>query len=866
MDYTRLGLEKKEDLFESSTEEIERRVGVLLLRAVLVALICFVVISVCGVLGIVNGILANAPSVAEINIAPSGYATFIYDTDGNQLQKLTTSNSNRISVSIDKVPTCLQNAVVAIEDARFYQHDGIDPKGIVRAAFVAVKYRFRRTEGASTITQQLLKNNVFINWTQEEGFASVRRKIQEQYLAIELEERLESELGSKAAAKQRILENYLNTINLGAGCYGVQAASRKYFNKDVSELTVSEAAVIAGITQNPSNYNPIRHPENNAEKRDIVLEYMKNQGYISQEQFDEAHADDEDVYLRIQAAQEIESSEATVYSYFIDELTKQVVSDLEAQKGFTEVQAYQALYSGGLRIYTTQDMDIQTIMDEEYANPENFPNEAEYSMDWALSVLNSEGETINYSREMLQKYFREQGETDFDLLFDTPEEGQAYIDKYKEAVVGDDEIIAERTSFAPEPQSSMVIIEQSTGYVKGIIGGRGEKTASLTLNRATNTTQQPGSTFKVVGTYAAAIDQAGKTLGTIYTDEPTTYSNGRPVSNSTQNYYQGNVTLRYAIEQSINTVAVKCITEITPQVAYNQLLKFGFTTLDPRNDVYQPLALGGIYNGVTNLELTAAYAAIANEGEYIKPVFYTKILDQDGNIVIDNTKESSRAVEKSTAAVLTYALQDVVKSGTAQDVQLPCGMPVAGKTGTTSSYNDVWFVGFTPYYTCGVWAGYDTSENLPDEGIYRLYHRILWRSVMDRISANQPIVQFTLPSDVKMATICTDTGLLATSRCYNTEVLPFALGTAPSSQCTEHGSRTSYDNYEAERAAERQAVAEAATEAAHGGGQTESDQEEENTDNSEEDWSEEEWSEENNGEEDWSEEEWSEEEWSDEEG
>ncbi|MDO4804356.1 MAG: transglycosylase domain-containing protein [Lachnospiraceae bacterium] len=801
MNYTRDSIERKEELYESYSQEIEKRVGVLLLRSLVLLFLSVIIVASFGTFGIFSGIIANTPDIASVNIAPSGYATFIYDSDGNQLQKLVTSNSNRISVSLDNVPEYLQKGVIAVEDERFYQHNGIDAKGIIRALYVGLKNRFKFTEGASTITQQLLKNNVFTTWTEESSLIDrVKRKFQEQVLAVQLEEKLTDSLGSKKAAKDRILENYLNTINLGAGTYGVQAASRKYFMKDAKELTLSEAAVIAGITQNPSRYNPIRHPDYNSERRDKVLKNMLEQGYITQEAFDEAHADP--VYDRIRNAAASQESTNTVYSYFVDELTNQVVTDLQKYKGYSETQAYQALYSGGLRIYTTQDMDIQNIVDEEYANPENFPNGTEYSMDWALTIQTPDGELHNYSREMLRKFFQENLDPEFDLLFDTVEQGNGYIENYKMHILDDNpgaEIIAERSSFAPQPQSSMVIMDQHTGYVKAIVGGRGEKTASLTLNRATQATRQPGSTFKIPSTYAPALDDGVITLGTVLVDEKYNYDNGRPVNNAELGVYRGEMTVRDAITYSINTIAVKCIDKITPRVAFEQLLKFGFTTLSEMNDIYQPLALGGIYNGVTNLELTAAYAAIANDGTYTRPIFYTRIEDQDGNIVIDNTPETSTAIAKTTAGLLTSALQDVVTRGTAQEVQLECGMPVAGKTGTTSSYNDVWFIGYTPYYTCGVWAGYDSEETLPDEGIYRSYHKILWKKVMDKLSEGKSNARFHMPDGVITEEICTKTGLLAKRGCSST-IEYFAAGTAPTTYCDgDHASWWDdeyYDDYD----------------------------------------------------------------------
>ncbi len=779
MNYTKKGIEKTEERLRGSSQSNGKRVGVMLLRLIFVMLIVTVVVGICGTVGVVRGIIANAPDIDTINIQPSGFATFIYDSEGNQLQKLTSSDSNRTAVALDNVPIDLQHAVVAIEDERFYTHNGIDPRGIARAFFRGITNGFHFSEGASTITQQLLKNNVFTNWTQESAIERIERKFQEQYLAVKLEEKLQN--------KDLILENYLNTINLGAGTYGVEAASKKYFNKDVWDLTLSESAVLAGITQNPAKYNPIRHPEENAERRKTVLTKMVEQGYITQEAMDEALADN--VYDRIAAAQAVEQTTNKVYSYFIDELTEQVVEDLQKQKGYTENQAYQALYSGGLRIYTTQDPEIQAVVDDEYNNPENFPNGTQYTMDWALSVQKSDGETVNYSKEMLQKYYQEnlpaeQGAA-FDLNFDSAEEGQMYIDDYKANIIGEgDTIIAERTSFAPQPQSSMVVMDQRTGYVKAIQGGRGEKTASLTLNRATNVLRQPGSTFKVLSTYAPLLDNGDKTLASMYKDARYAYADGTEVHNAS-NSYGGWTTIRDAITRSVNIVAVKAITDLTPQAGYNELLKFGFTSLDPANDVYQPLALGGITNGVSNLELTAAYAAIANQGVYTKPIFYTKILDQNGDVVIDNTPETTKVISEDTAWLLTSAMEDVVDHGTGTALQLDSGMPVAGKTGTTSQYNDVWFVGYTPYYTIGVWAGYDDNTKLPDESIYRNYHKTLWKNVMERLTADKTVTQFQRPTTVKSVEICAHTGMKPSRYCDDVVTEYVSADTYPTETCTE---------------------------------------------------------------------------------
>ena len=448
---------------------------------------------------------------------------------------------------------------------------------------------------------------------------------------------------------------------------------------------------------------------------------MLEQGYITQSDYEEAMSDD--VYSRIQQTESQQTTTTSVYSYFEDEVIDQAIDALVSVKGYTETQARNILYSGGVDVYTTLDPDIQQILDEEYSNPDNFPSYTQYALDYALTVKNPEGEEVNYSKEMLTLYFQNQ-DPDFDLLFDSPEEGQTYVDQYKASILADgSEIIAERVSFEPQPQSSMSIIDPSTGYVKALIGGRGEKTASLTLNRATDTTRQPGSTFKILSTYAPALNEKGMTLATTFMDEPYEYPDGTPVRNS-NNSYGGETTIRKAIQNSVNVVAVKCLEKVTPELGLEYLDNFGFTTLahgdasdtDANGNVYSdanlPLALGGITYGVTNVELNAAYSAIANGGKYIKPIYFTKIVDRDGNVLIDNTPEETEVIKESTAWLLTSAMEDVVNYGTATNCQLD-NMPVAGKTGTTDTYNDLWFVGYTPYYSCAVWSGGRGAERLP---------------------------------------------------------------------------------------------------------------------------------------------------------
>lgn len=786
MNYGKKGVRKRQQALHSKSTKWARKIGFTFIQLCLIALIGVGIVGVSAGIGIFKGVLATAPDIGNIDVTPTGFSTFVYDIEGNQTAKLVSTDSNRIPVTIEMVPEDLKNAFVAVEDSRFYSHNGIDIKGIVRAGVVGIQNKLKGgdfTEGASTITQQLLKNNVFTDWTSEDSFADrMKRKIQEQYLALELE---------KVMDKDSILINYMNTINLGQNTLGVQAASMRYFNKSVSDLNLSECAVIAGITKNPSRYNPITHPDKNAERREKVLNDMKEQGFITQEQFDEAMADD--VYSRIQLA-DSKNEDSAVNTYFVDALTDDVLEDLIAA-GYNETQAFTLLYSGGLKIYSTQDPKIQRICDETFADESLFPANTKWYLNYELTIEKSNGDKENHSKEMFRTFWKENRSKSYNLIYASQEEAYQDIELYKEAVMGSgDEVLGETISLTPQPQVSIVVEDQSTGYIVAMEGGRGAKSGSRTLNRATDTTRQPGSTFKIVSTYAPAFDSAGLTLATVMNDAPFNYADGRPVANWYGENYRGLSSLREGIAQSMNIVAVKTLTQITPQLGFDYLRNFGFTTLEERkeingkiySDIQQALALGGITNGVTNEELNAAYACIANSGTYIKPKLYTKVLDHDGNIILDNTAPQSRQVIKeSTAFLLTNAMVDVVTVGTGGSVNFG-GMAIAGKTGTTSDYNDVWFSGYTPYYTATTWTGFDNNVKLT--GDEKNLAKKLWRSVMSKIHEGLENEPFNVPSGIVTATVCSRSGKLPIEGLCSGTLRSeyFADGTVPAETCDVH--------------------------------------------------------------------------------
>ncbi len=787
MNYGKKKASQKQKKITSKSTMQGKRIGVRLFKAFL---LCIIVVAVAGAAGIgvfAKKILDNSPEVTPDDVKPKGFTSIVFADDGTtEIERFVKSGSNRVYKSINEIPENLQHAFVAIEDERFYDHNGIDLQGIIRAGIIGLTSG-DFSQGASTLTQQLIKNNVFPDFVNEETFYDkVERKLQEQFLAVQIEKQMD---------KNSIMESYLNTINLGQNCLGVQAAAKRYFGKDVNDLNLSECAVIAGITQSPSKLNPISNPEDNAKRRKKVLDDMLDQGYIDQAAYDEAMADD--VYGRIQTVNSVVNDNSP-YSYFVDALASQVIEDLMGQLGYTETQAYNAVYSGGLSIYSTQNLMMQQICDEEANNDANYPNLKEYGLDCAITVTRADGTVENYSSGHIKQYVKNTYGDPQGLVYSSEEAARAMVEEWKSTIAQEGDTYDENINVTPQPQASVTIIDQNNGQIKAMVGGRGAKATSLGLNRAyQGSKRQPGSCFKILAAYGPAMDSCGKTLATVIKDEPYTLRNGKVLRNA-NGRYGGDTTIRKAITWSNNVCAVKLSDEITQQLGFEYCEKFGITTLVKSKTTEagvfsdldnQTLALGGLTDGVYNYEICSAYAAIANGGVYNSPTLYTKILDHDGNVLLEGTGETRTVIKDSTAGLLTSAMQDVVNSGTGSRAQLP-NMPVAGKTGTTSDNKDIWFCAFTPYYTCAVWSGYDDNKELTNT----VYHLQLWKSIMSRIHANLERKEFVVPPSVEQKTVCSISGMLAVpGSCPGITEL-FATDILPTERCTGHG--YSYDESE----------------------------------------------------------------------
>ena len=636
-------------------------------------------------------------------------------------------------IEYEKLPEKLINAFICIEDKRFFSHSGVDWK---RTLSAGVNYflKFNDSYGGSTITQQLIKN------VTENDDYSFQRKIQEVFWALDLETKM---------SKKEILNMYLNIINLSDGCFGVQAASKYYFSKDVSELTLNEAACIAAITNSPSYYNPIRNPDNNMRRRNIILEQMLEQGYITESEFNEAY--NVPIILNVYQADKAQGFN----SWYVDMVIEDVINDLIEINGYSRHMANLVIYTGGLKIYTAMDAEIQKTLENYYENTSNF-----------------------YS-----------GKSD------------------------------------DNPQSSMIVIDTATGDILGVAGAVGKKNGNRIQNFATQTLRPAGSVIKPLSVYAPALEDGVISWSSVYDDVPINFgtynldkNNGpiiqpKPWPKNSGGTYRGLTNINYAVENSVNTVVVKVLEDIGLDRAFNfakdNLHLESLITAERLDDGtiitdkdYAALALGQFNYGVTVREITAAYSALANNGIYNFSRSYFKVTDTLGNELLNNDYRGEIVLSEETCAIMTMMLENVIKKGTGSAITLDEKIDCAGKTGTTQNNFDRWFIGYTPYYICGTWYGYEYPKAITDRSSNPCIK--FWDDVMSELHSKylnnsaSEIKEFNIPSNIIEAEYCVDSGKIITEACKKdprgnrAERGFFVKGSEPSSYCDRHVS-VAYD-------------------------------------------------------------------------
>ena len=648
-------------------------------------------------------------------------------------------------VSIDKIPDNMINAIMAIEDKRFMQHSGVDWK---RTAGAGLTFFTGSGDGfgGSSITQQLIKNV-----TGNDDY-SIQRKIQEIFWALDLETKMD---------KEEIIELYLNIVNFGNGSNGVQAAAYNYFSKDVSELTLIECAAIACITKNPSRFNPIIYPEYNAERRNIVLYEMYQQGLITYREFEEAYQ--KELILNVPGSDKDENEDedapdlSGINSWYADMVIEDVIDDLMEKYNYSEQMAAILVYNGGLNIESLVDPEIQAILDEAFKDESNFPD----------------------------------------------------------------------TGSGIKPQCSAIVIDPYTGDVLGVAGARGEKTANRIQNFATLTKRPPGSAIKPLAVYSPAFEQGILTWATVLEDTPHSFlpdGTGKIKAwpkNST-NTYRGLINVNYALMVSTNTVAVKLLEKVGLRNAFDfcydtlnmkSMIEYGeFSDGTGYSDIgLASLALGQLNYGVTVREITAAYTMFVNSGIYSEPNSYLRVTDASGNVLLENGYNGTVAISEETASIMTMLLEKVPRTGgtaAALEFDKNYEIDVAGKTGSAGDYYDRWFIGYTPYYICGVWYGYEYPKKITNISVNPCVK--VWDAVMGKIHEDKVISQmqegekfreFNVSSNLVQCTFCKDSGLLMTDACKldgrgsRAETGWFVKGTEPTGYCETH-ILVDYDNVE----------------------------------------------------------------------
>lgn len=679
-----------------------------ILRLILVLFILGVIVAGIG-LGILFGLLGREDfKITKEDLTIGSENSTVVNLDNKQIAKLSGDETREI-ISKDQMGAYLPNAFVAIEDERFEEHNGIDIK---RTALAFVEFVFNggnSSFGGSTITQQLVKN--ITDDKEDEGVGGAVRKLKEMSKAMQIED---------IASKDQILEMYLNIIYVGGGpegknLYGVEMASRYYFNKHASELSLAESAYIAGITHMPNLYNPYKeNPETEEIKSrtKTVLSQMKKLGKIEEEQYN-------------LAVQEVENGLAfskgqtnnNILSYHTEAAVTQIAKQMAQEKGITVDAAKSILYGGGYTIYTTEKEEIQTAMEEEFKKDK-------------------------YNRKP-KKY-----------------EGNKI-------------------------QAGMVMIDPTNGYVVASVGKLGEKTEVFGWNCATQSVRQPGSAIKPIAIVAPGLEEKVITAASVFDDVPTNFGGGYAPNNS-YGGFKGLSNMRFIIQISQNVTAIKAMQVLTPAKSIEYMKQFGITTLQKEDDALST-ALGGLTQGISPLEMGAAYATIANNGEYITPTFYVKVVDKEGKTVMEPQQEKRRVISEQNAYILKSILKEPVNGGTASAAAIS-GMDVAGKTGTTDSKEDRWICGFTPYYAYATWYGFEKKEPISGGNTAA----DLGAAVIKATHKNLEKKRFEKPSGIVNAAVCKDSGLLATDLCKEDQrgnraySEMFVAGTVPSKSCTCH--------------------------------------------------------------------------------
>jgi len=654
----------------------------------------FLLIGIISFFGISSYVAATLPTFDPQQLIGDN-STLLYDEDGKVFSSLH-AGENRTEVTLEKIPPVLIQAFIATEDKAFYDHHGVNYKGIARALLRNVQSGDLTGQGASTITQQLARTSFLTadkNWL---------RKVKEVFLAYRIE---------FTFSKEEILEMYLNKIYFGAGAYGVQAAANTYFGKDVGQLTLPESALLAGLVQSPNNYNPFTDIDKAKARQKLVLLSMVDSGFINQAASTQAY----DAPLQLAKVQ----SSSAKYGFYVDAVIDEAAQILADVKGYEDGDS--AVYKSGLNIYTTIDAPLQAYAEEYFKNTANFP------------ANNKSGQAV---------------------------------------------------------QVGMTIIENSSGDIKAIMGGR-QYQQQRGFNRATNAYRQPGSSIKPLTVYSPALEK-GIMPFNVLDDSPISYktSGGTWAPENYDNTFRGLITMRKAVEMSVNTIAVQTLDQVGVRNGFDMGNQLGLNLVDTpgTNDLnLAALALGGLTKGVTPVQMAAAYSSLGNTGIYNKPHFIAKIVDAQGITIYEFKPQSERVMTAQTSWLMNNILQSAVSVGTGTNAKVP-NVPTAGKTGTSEDLTDIWFCGVTPSFSGAVWMGYDDQKYKMTNVYGGGFPALMFKAMMQKAQEGVKVGSWPMPANIVQVTVCNKSGKLPSPLCPSDEVITeYCLkGSEPTETCNLH--------------------------------------------------------------------------------
>ncbi|SKA88336.1 penicillin-binding protein 1A [Clostridium sp. USBA 49] len=725
----------QEEKKSNNTKKAKKKTLKILKNILISLLIIFILCGVAGA-GVIFAIIKTSPPLDVDTILTLSEPSSVYDSDGNYIDDVASSEKRDV-VSIKDVSKDLVNAFISIEDERFYSHKGVDYKRVLGVVYIDILNKLKgknQMQGASTITQQLVRNALLTTREKESTFLDTfTRKIREMYLSIELEK--------KYLSKEQILEAYMNTVPFGGIIHGVEAASKYYFNKSAKDLTLVQAAYIAGLPQAPGIYNAFlesaqKNPTPYLNRTKTVLSMMLKNNYISQEQYNEAISQVTVEGLKFNKSSSINNNRLA-YEWFVLPALEQVKRDLKAQYKYTDEEVNNLLSYGGLKIYTTMDRSLQ---------------------DAAQSIID---DSSNYG-------------------------------SVKTKLLTNDKIM--------DPQASAVVMDYRTGEVKALIGGRGKQPARSFNRAAFNGSKEflkpVGSNIKPLTVYAPAIDSKQATAATVVEDSPIgsdirkQWPGWEPKNANLK--YKGYVTLREALKESINLVAVKQEFAIGLQTGISYGEKFGLTFNSDDKASLASLALGEMNDGENTLTMAAAFGTFGNNGIYTEPRLYTKVIDRRGAVILESKLSTRKVLSPQSAYIMYDMLKGPVSPGGTGTNAKFGSMPVAGKTGTTGERMELWFSGLTPYYSGSIWIGHDKPESFPSKGIGSNTAAAMWGKIMKAAHKDLAVKDIQMPSGIVSRQVCKESGKVPTDLCYKdprgsqvyTEI--FIAGTQPTALCDIH--------------------------------------------------------------------------------